>query len=110
MTKLLKRHFTHPKLAPIISIATLLVLIGTIFYHLVEKISWLDSAYLSVMTLTTVGYGDELIQSATSKLFTMAFSVVGVTVLAAAGNFLVHKAAVKYSIKKKDEESNHDKK
>ena len=32
--------------------------LGTVIYHFVEGWSWLDSLYFSVITLTTIGYGD----------------------------------------------------
>jgi hypothetical protein len=34
------------------------VILGAVFYHFVEKLSWLDSFYFTTMTLATVGYGD----------------------------------------------------
>jgi hypothetical protein len=38
--------------------ATAMLATGTVVYHLVERLGWLDAYYLSVITLTTVGYGD----------------------------------------------------
>ena len=32
--------------------------VGSVFYHFIENWSWIDSIYFSVITLTTVGYGD----------------------------------------------------
>ena len=38
---------------------TLLILFsGTMFYATVEGLRWVDALYLSVVTLTTLGYGD----------------------------------------------------
>jgi len=55
--------------------------IGTIFYHLVEKWSIMDSLYFSVTTLTTVGFGDLFPTTSISKIFTMIYIVVGIGIL-----------------------------
>ena len=50
---------------------------GSIFYHIVEKWSWINSVYFSVITLTTVGYGDLLPTTNASKIFTMFYVFIG---------------------------------
>lgn len=63
-------------------IATLLtVLSGTFFYHFVEKWTFLDSAYFSVITLATVGYGDLYPVTDAGKIFTMVYILMGVGIL-----------------------------
>lgn len=62
---------------------------GTLFYRSVEGWSALDAAYFSVMTLTTVGYGDLTPTTPLSKVFTMAYVVVGIGLLLA---FIDHMA------------------
>lgn len=56
----------------------LCILVGVSFYHLVEKMSFIDSFYLTSVTLTTVGYGDVAPQTDLGKIFTSIFSFVGV--------------------------------
>jgi voltage-gated potassium channel Kch len=56
--------------------------VGTIFYHLVERWGWIDSLYFSVITLTTVGYGDFAPKTTAGKLFTIFYIVVGLGILA----------------------------
>lgn len=34
------------------------ILMGTVFFRLVEQWSWVDSYYFTVVTISTVGYGD----------------------------------------------------
>ena len=61
-----------------ILVTTLLVLcIGTVFYHYQEGWRWLDSLYFSVITLTTIGYGDLSPQTDLGKAFTLFYIVIG---------------------------------
>jgi voltage-gated potassium channel Kch len=62
-------------------VAIVTVIGGTIFYHLVEGWDWLDSMYFSVITLTTVGYGDFSPQTDLGKIFTMFYVLTGVGVM-----------------------------
>lgn len=56
----------------------ILVAIGTAGFHAIEGWDWLESAYMTVMTLTTVGYGDFAPQSRAGKVFTVALVAIGV--------------------------------
>lgn len=55
----------------------LFLLLGTWFYARVEGWSALDALYFSVITLTTVGYGDLAPQTPAGKLFTILYVLVG---------------------------------
>lgn len=59
----------------------LLIVIGTAFYHWVEQWSWIDSYYFSVMTLTTVGYGDVVPQTEWGKIFTTLYVLGGLGIV-----------------------------
>jgi voltage-gated potassium channel len=60
--------------------------LGTVVYHLLEGWGWIDSFYFSVITLTSVGYGDLAPTSPESKLFTTVYIVTGISLLGAALN------------------------
>ncbi len=54
----------------------LLMTIGTVVYRFLEEWTWIQSFYFSVVTLSTVGYGDLHPTSDASRLFT-AFYILG---------------------------------
>ena len=56
---------------------------GAMFYHWAENLSWVDSYYLTVMTLTTVGYGDVAPQTAGGRIFTTFYVLLGVGIVVA---------------------------
>jgi voltage-gated potassium channel len=60
-----------------------LLLTGTIFYWSVEDWSIIESLYFSVVTLTTVGYGDFTPTSDYSRIFTIVYIFLGLGVLVA---------------------------
>ena len=40
----------------LLGITTVIIGLSTVFYHYIEGWSWIDAAYFSVITLTTIGY------------------------------------------------------
>lgn len=63
--------------------AILLVLAGSTFYWQVENLRPINAFYLTMTTLTTVGYGDVSPHTGAGKIFTAGFVVLGVGVLLA---------------------------
>jgi voltage-gated potassium channel Kch len=49
-----------------------------VFYHVVEKFSWLNAYYFCITTLSTVGYGDITPKTAAGKIFTTFYILVGI--------------------------------
>ena len=56
--------------------------IATVAYRLLEDWSWVDSLYFSVVAVTTVGFGDLTPTTDASKLFTIAYILVGIALIA----------------------------
>jgi voltage-gated potassium channel len=80
----------------ILTTTTVLVLVGgIIFYHTVEKMSWVNAYYFCVVTLSTVGYGDIVPHTAVGKIFTTFYIVVGVVILGAFFNAIVKRRGQK---------------
>ncbi|WP_409755180.1 potassium channel family protein [Aestuariivirga sp.] len=64
--------------------ALTVISVATLFYWLVEGWSLLDSAYFSVVTIATVGYGDLAPQTTAGKIFTILYIMAGIGLFAAA--------------------------
>jgi len=62
-------------------LVVVLLVTGTIFYWRFEDWTLLDSLYFSVITLTTVGYGDLAPSSAPTKVFTIFYVLLGLGIL-----------------------------
>ena len=56
-----------------------LLSVGVFYYRLVEGWSVVDSLYFCVMTLATVGFGDLVPTTPGSKLFTIAYVIMGLS-------------------------------
>ncbi|MBA0807740.1 hypothetical protein Gohar_023526 [Gossypium harknessii] len=56
--------------------------------HFVESLGWLDSFYLSVMSVTTVGYGDRVFKTLPGRLFATIWLFVSTLAVALAFLYL----------------------
>ena len=77
-------------------VAGALVLTGTLFYWRFEDWTIIESLYFSIVTLTTVGYGDLSPTTAGTQIFTIIYILTGFGVLVAlltsvAQQYLKHK-------------------
>ena len=78
------RSFWHdPAGRAILGVAATVIATATVFYRLVEDLRWLDALYFSVITVSTVGYGEITPDTAAGKIFTMVYVVVGIGVFVA---------------------------
>jgi voltage-gated potassium channel len=74
------RRFHQELLAGVLALGGVF-LIGTLWYRLAEGWSWLDSAYMTLTILATVGVGEIHPLSEKSRLFTMFLIIMGVIVI-----------------------------
>jgi voltage-gated potassium channel len=58
-----------------------ILLIGVLGYHLLGSQSWLDSTYMAVITLTTVGFREVGAVTPATKIFTMLYLITGLGVV-----------------------------
>lgn len=72
------RGLRDPEFRTLFIVLLLMLTSGTIFYSTVEGWSAIDSIYFSVITLTTVGYGDLHPTEPISKIFTILYICMGV--------------------------------
>ena len=67
-----------PHLIVVVTLAVFLVLLGTAGYMLIEDWAVLDSIYMTVITLSTIGYGEVNPVSPAGRIFTLILIVMGV--------------------------------
>lgn len=75
--RLLARLY-HSRMVFIVVVLLFLPVIGTAGYMLIEGWSWFDALYMSVITLTTVGYLEVQQMSTAGRVFTMVYLFAGV--------------------------------
>ena len=86
-----RKLFRNPRVAPIVGALLAAVLIGVVGYSLLEGWSWLDALYATVITITTVGYGDLSPATEGGRIFAIIFTLGAI---AAGGYALSEIAAV----------------
>ncbi|XP_043700570.1 two-pore potassium channel 3-like [Telopea speciosissima] len=76
------------KVALALGVVIICIGIGTGVMHFVEELGLLDSFYLSVMSVTTVGYGDQAFKSMPGRLFASIWLLVSTLAVARAFLYL----------------------
>lgn len=71
-----------PRFKAIAGAALGLIAVGSTVFWLLERWTLLDGVYFSVMTLTTIGYGDVAPRTAAGKMFAIVYVIFGVGLLA----------------------------
>lgn len=71
-----------------LGVVVLCIGVGVGVMHFVERLGWLDSFYLSVMSVTTVGYGDHAFKSMPGRIFASVWLLVSTLAVARAFLYL----------------------
>ncbi len=69
----MKMSKTTKRIITVILFGIILLVGSTIAFHIIEGWHWIDAFYFSVVTITTVGYGDMVPTHAASKIITSIF-------------------------------------
>lgn len=68
----------------------IIIALGSVVYHFLEGWRWVDCIYFSIITLTTIGYGDFSPQTDGGKIFTMLYILVGIGIILSFVNAVYH--------------------
>lgn len=69
--------FARQKLVYALGAVLVTIIFGAVGFHLIEGFPWLESFYVAVQTVTTVGYGDLTPATPEGKLFAIIFILFG---------------------------------
>lgn len=75
------RGLKDPEFRGLLLLVALILVVGTVFYHNIERWNWINSLYFSVITLSTVGYGDLAPTTDIGKIFTIIYIFMGIGVI-----------------------------
>ena len=83
MITMMRGMLRDPRGRSILLWASAQILVGTLVFRWLEGWSVIDSAYFSVITLATVGFGDLHPTTDAAKIFTIFYVLFGLGILAA---------------------------
>ncbi len=76
--------------------AATLLAVATVFYHFVESWTWVDAFYFSSVAITTVGFGDLSPTTDASKLFTVFYIFMGLSLVGLVLNEAMRLRAIRH--------------
>lgn len=94
-----RRMRIRTKVCVALIVVIVCIAIGTVTAHFVEDMSWADSFYLSITSVTSVGYGDRSFRTLTGRCFAILWLLVSTLAVARAFLYLTD-----YSMQKRSRE------
>jgi voltage-gated potassium channel len=91
----------------LLTAAAAALIVGTVFYHFVEHLTWLNAYYFSVITLATVGYGDITPHTTAGKIFTTFYVLIGIGIFTTLISVRMQRRTEKIS-KRKNQKGDND--
>ncbi len=74
----MKQGWEEPEFRGLAIVLAGWIALGTVIYTVYEEWTVIESFYFSVMTLTTIGYGDYTPSTPTMQLYTVFYAVLGI--------------------------------
>jgi hypothetical protein len=87
--------FDDPFIRALAMMFTAMLVIGAVFYQIVEGWGWVNSFYFCAVTLSTVGYGDLHPTTDLGKIFTIFYCVAGIGIVTTFVSNLAARTAVR---------------
>lgn len=84
----------------LIMVIAVVLAIGTFVMHGIEHMRYIDAFYFSVVSLTTVGYGDFTPKTDLGKLFVSGYLIIGIGLMAALVNNVLRSVLARRTIHK----------
>jgi voltage-gated potassium channel len=73
------KGFKDPEFRALFLLVLVMVVCSTLFYMKVEKWNLLDAIFFSVITLTTISFGDPRPVTPLGKIFTLIYVIMGIS-------------------------------
>ncbi len=74
-------NFFRTRIYTAIFLMVFILLVGVIGYKIISNYSWVDAAYMTVITMTTVGFGEVMPLDNQSKIFTIFLILASVLIM-----------------------------
>ncbi|MFD2834280.1 NAD-binding protein [Gramella sp. AN32] len=93
------QRFIHSKIKLALGLLFMLVIGGILGYKIISEYSWIDAIYMTVITITTVGFGEINPPTPTEKVFTTILIISSIIIVSYALSVITEYIVSRTSIK-----------